>query len=403
MNETKSYARVALWSVFVNLFLVVMKYVLGETSGSLALKADAVHSFADVISALTMFVGIVISDRKTKTFPEGLYKVENLVALLSAFFILYAAYEIGSDALQARSVGTLSHLPQVIGGILIIIAVTFAFSRYELRVGLEVGSPSLVADAKHVYTDLMSTVVILVSIIGAYVGLSLDRYVALFVAVLVARTGVEIMIDAVKVLLDATLDYQTLDEIRKIMESHPDVAEVVNVGGRSSGRYKSVEISLQMHTRLLREAHEIVSHLEEEILDRWQEIDKIVVHYEPQHKETWLIAVPLKVEQESVPGPDAKLSDHFGEAPYFAILEKNMGSGHVSVKTCIGNPFRALDRHKGVKVAELIADQGMDEVITRANLEGKGSGYALEALQISHSVTSAATLEELQLTLARET
>ncbi len=403
MTKVTSYARVALCSVAVNLFLMALKYVLGEMSGSLALKADAVHSFADVISALTIFVGIVISDRKTRTFPEGLYKVENLVALLSALFMLYAAFQIGSDALHAQVLGELSHLPQVIGGILLILAVAFLFSRYELRIGLEAGSPSLVADAKHVYADLLSTAVILCSVIASQIGLSLDRYVALFVAVLVARTGFQIMIDALKVLLDATLDYRTLDEIRKIMESHPDVAEVVEVGGRSSGRHKSVEISLQMHTRLLREAHETVSHLEEDILDRWPETDKILIHYEPQKKETWRVAVPIEVVEGSKPEGNAKLADHFGEAPYFAVLSKNTLTGEVCVETYLDNPFRELGRQKGIKAAELLADHAVDEVITRANLAGKGSGYALEALQIAHSITSADTLTEVVSQLAQET
>ncbi len=403
MSKARSYAKVALCSVFVNLVLVALKYVLGEMSGSLALKADAVHSFADVISALTMFVGIVISDRKTKMFPEGLYKVENLVALLSALFILYAAFEIGSAALQTGNYSELTHLPRVVGGIVLIIGIAFVFSRYELRVGLDVGSPSLVADAKHVYTDLLSTGVILISIIGARLGYPLDRYVALFVAVLVARTGIQIMIDAVKVLLDATLDHRTLNEISKIMESHPDVAETVSVGGRSSGRYKYVEISLQMHTRLLREAHEIVSHLEEEILDRWPEIEKIVIHYEPRRKEKWRIAVPVEVRAYSPPDENTKLADHFGQAPYFAVLSKDAVTGQVGVETCLDNPFREVDRQKGVKAAELLAEYGVDEVIGRMNLDGKGAGYALEAFQIVHSVTSVEALPDLMDYLVRET
>jgi cation diffusion facilitator family transporter len=403
MSRARSYAKVALWSVFVNLVLVGIKYSLGEISGSLALKADAVHSFADVISALTMFVGIVISDRKTKTFPEGLYKVENLGALLSALFILYAAFEIGSAALQTGSYAELTHLPPVLGGIVLIIAIAFVFSRYELRVGLEVGSPSLVADAKHVYTDLLSTGVILISIIGAQFGYSLDRYVALFVAVLVARTGIQIMIDAVKVLLDATLDHQTLDEIRKIMESHPDVAETITVGGRSSGPYKYVEVSLQMDTRLLREAHEIVSHLEEEILDRWPEIEKIVIHYEPRRKEKWRVAVPVEVCDCLSPDENTKLADHFGQAPYFAVLSKDAVTGQVHVETCLDNPFREAERQKGVRAAELLAEYGVDEVIARMSLDGKGSGYALEAFQIAHSVTPLEALPDLMEHLAKET
>lgn len=397
-----SYARVALYSVALNLFLTVLKFGLGELSSSLALKADAVHSFADVVSAMTVFAGILISDRKTRTFPEGLYKVENLVALLSAFFILFAAYEIGSDALQAPTAAEQKHFPETIAGILLIVVVAYVFSRYELRIGLEVGSPSLVADAKHVYVDLLSTLVILFSILGARMGYSLDRYVAALVAMLVAVTGFRIMIDAIKVLLDATLDFRTLDEIRRIMENHPDVADVVMVGGRSSGRYKSVEITLQMHTRLLREAHTIVSHLEEEMLDRWPEIDKILIHYEPQQKETWRVAVPIQVEEGSEPTSNATLSDHFGEAPCFALLSKNTHTGKVCLETFLRNPFRDVERQKGVKAAELMADHEVDEVVTRANLTGKGSGYTLEALQVSHSLTSVRALPELMARLATE-
>ncbi len=398
----RSYSKVALYSCVVNAFLMGVKYLLGEISGSLALKADAIHSFADVVSSLTIFVGIIISDRKTETFPEGLYKVENLVALLSSFFILYAAFEIGSDAVTAQSFSELRRLPQVVGGILLIIAAAFIFSRYELRIGLEVGSPSLVADAKHVYTDLLSTAVILVSIFGAYLGYSLDRYVAFFVALLVTRIGFLIMIDAVKVLLDATLDHLTLDEIRKIMEHHPDVAEVVSVGGRNSGRFKFVEISLHMRTRLLREAHEIVSHLEEEILDRWPDIDRILVHYEPMHKEKWVIAVPVDGDEGEHPYDAIKLSDHFGEAPNFAVLSKDMITGKLSVGTYLENPFRDDERQKGVRVAEFLTGLQVDEIITRAHLTGKGSGYALEALQIAYSHTSAQTLAELVAHIAGE-
>jgi divalent metal cation (Fe/Co/Zn/Cd) transporter len=86
-NQMNGYAKVAIYSCLVNAALMVAKYFLGEASGSLALKADAIHSLADVVSSLTIFLGIVIADRKTKIFPQGLYKVENLVAMLSSLFI----------------------------------------------------------------------------------------------------------------------------------------------------------------------------------------------------------------------------------------------------------------------------------------------------------------------------
>jgi len=398
----QGYAKVAVYSCLLNLLLVGVKYSLGEISGSLALKADAIHSLADVVSALTIFVGIVISDRKTKTFPEGLYKVENLVALFSSLFIFYAAYEITSEAILGEASGPLEHVPVVIGGILFIILTAFLFSRYELRVGLEVGSPSLVADAKHVKTDLLSSLVILFGILGTSFGYPIDRYVALLVAVLVARMGYRILIESLKVLLDATLDHATLVGIRKILESHPDVTEVVSVGGRSSGRYKFVEVTLRLDIRLLREAHRITSDLEEEILDHWPNIDRLLIHYEPEQKDVVSVAAPLDVASDQSPTGTSGLSEHFGDARYFAIISKHMHKQTASIERFLENPFRDLEHRKGVKVAELLAEQGIDEVRTVRDLESTGAGYALLALEVDVFLTRSTTVAELLAELENE-
>lgn len=70
----KNCIKIALLSCLVNGFLTSAKLFLCEISGSMALKADAVHSLADVVSSLSILGGILISDRKTKTFPLGLCK-----------------------------------------------------------------------------------------------------------------------------------------------------------------------------------------------------------------------------------------------------------------------------------------------------------------------------------------
>lgn len=74
--------RVAILSLLVNLSLVGIKLALSSLSGSLALRADAVHSMVDVFGSTALILGIFISGRKSKSFPYGLYKVENLVAVI---------------------------------------------------------------------------------------------------------------------------------------------------------------------------------------------------------------------------------------------------------------------------------------------------------------------------------
>lgn len=392
---TQRYARVALYSCLVNGLLVVIKYGLGALSGSLALKADAIHSLADVVSTLTIFVGIVIADRKTKTFPEGLYKVENLVALVSSLFIFFAAYEIAREAVWGHAPAQIHNLPVVTAGIFFIILVAFLFSRYELRIGLEVGSPSLVADSKHVVTDLLSSFIILVGVLGTLLGYHLDRYAALVVAVVVGRMGLGILIDSLRVLLDATLDYPTLDGIRKVLESHPNITEVIAVGGRSSGRYKFAEITVAMDVKLLREAHRVISFLEEEILDRWPEIDRILIHYEPETRDLFLVATPVDLGESLTPSEQSRLSEHLGCAPYFALICKDRQERRTRLEELVRNPFVDLERKKGVKAAELLAELGADQVRTRADLEGKGAKYTLEALQIEVRHTEAETVADL--------
>jgi cation diffusion facilitator family transporter len=394
-NHMKSYVKVAVFSCLVNGFLMTAKYFLGEVSGSMALKADAVHSLADVVSSLSIVGGILISDRKTKTFPLGLYKVENLVALLSSFLIFFAAYEIASEALYVEHTGDIKNFGPLIAGVVFMLIVAYIYSKYELKAGLKAGSPSLVADAKHIATDMFSSLVILVAILGTHLGFPVDRYAAILVVAIVLRMGLTILIGSLKVLLDATLDYTTLNEIRAVLASHPLVKSVTSLGGRSSGRYKFVEANVKVDARLLRDAHAVVSHLEEDILDRWPDIDKILIHYEPEQKEFFEIATPVNTPEGTRPGLDSSLSEHFGEAPFFAVLKKEMRTGNVAFETFVANGFRNLERQRGVKAAEFLSEMGIDEVWTRVALDGKGAGYALEALGIDVRTTEATMLREL--------
>jgi cation diffusion facilitator family transporter len=391
----KTCVKVALLSCVVNGLLMSAKFFLGELSGSMALKADAVHSLADVISSLSILGGILIADRRTKTFPLGLYKVENLVSLGSSFFIFFAAYQIASEAAQGSPAEAIQNPGPVIAGVLVMLIVAYLYSQYELRAGLQAGSPSLVADAKHIAADVFSFLVVLAAILGTYLGVSLDRYAALVVVALVVYMGLTILVGSLKVLLDATLDYATLDSIRTVLAGHPLVTGINALGGRSSGRYKFVEANVRVDARLLRDAHEAVSHLEDEILDRWPEIDRILIHYEPEQKASILAAIPLDAAGKAQPGLDSPLSEHFGEAPCFALLRKDTLSGKVSFETFVENQSRNLDRHRGVKAAEFLADLGVEEVWGRAELLGKGAGYALEALGIDVLVVEALTLKQL--------
>ena len=277
----KSFAYVALLSVGFNILLVLLKYSLSILSGSIALRADAIHSLIDVLSSLGIFVGIKISERKSSNFPYGLYKVENLAALATSLFIFFAAFEIVKEIIHSDPTAIVSSIPIAILGLVVIIIMMFLFSRYELKVGRKAGSPSLVADAKHIGTDLLSSVGVMLALLLSLWKPNFDRFVAVIIIILIARLGWTILADSLKVLLDASIKEDILDDIRKVFFNFSDVKDVTQLSGRCSGRYKFVEAEIILDTEKLQDAHDISTAIEEEVYDCFPDVDKLLIHYEP--------------------------------------------------------------------------------------------------------------------------
>ena len=112
MNEEKTpdktpIVRIGIYSLAVNLILVAAKLSLSFVTGSLALRADAIHSLVDVFASIALILGLVISGRKSRNFPYGLYKVENLVSAIISLLLFFTAYEIVAEAISNRTAGTI--------------------------------------------------------------------------------------------------------------------------------------------------------------------------------------------------------------------------------------------------------------------------------------------------------
>ena len=74
-------ARVAWATIAVNIFLSLLNLAIALASGSLAVAAEMIHNLVDLVASVAVLAGVKISERKSRDFPYGLYKVENLVAL----------------------------------------------------------------------------------------------------------------------------------------------------------------------------------------------------------------------------------------------------------------------------------------------------------------------------------
>jgi cation diffusion facilitator family transporter len=392
MNEEKTLVktpmvRIGIYSLAVNLILVAAKLSLSFVTGSLALRADAIHSLVDVFASIALILGLVISGRKSRNFPYGLYKVENLVSAIISLLLFFTAYEIVSEAISNKAV-LVPYGGWVLAIVAILILVPFFFGRYELTVGRKYNSPSLIADGSQFRADVLGSSIVFIGLLAQLFGFPLDRIAAGIIALFIVYAAWGLLMNSMRVLLDASISHELIEKIRSVIEAEPAVSVVRSLVGRNSGRYIFVEADINMRITDLKKAHLTSEEIERKIRVEIPNIDRVLIHYEPQTKTQIRYAVPLS-------NREGQLSDDFGKAPYFAVIDIDNKQTMVLRQEIIANPFREIEKGRGIMVAEFLLKYKPDIVIAKESLLGKGPGYALAYAGTETLQTEAKSLEEL--------
>ncbi len=393
-KEAKQIEWVALYALLINFVLTGIKGVLAYFSGSLAVAASAIDSATDSVASLTILGGLKLSTRKSPTFPYGLYKIENVISVIMAMFIFFAGYEIVRNILSPGTKPptiTLGLIGWLSAGILI----TFLFGQYAIAIGKRTKSPTLIAEGRHRQVDVLSSLVVLLAVGLHYFGLDIhffgitvDHIAAGVILIFIGYAGWELLSDGMRVLLDASLDPETLDQIRKIIESQPMVTEVRRLAGRNAGRYRFLETEVVLRTDNLEKAHALSQHIEANIIKQMPLVERVVIHYEPQVREHMRIAVPLSDTMGHV-------SAHFGEAPYFAVALMRMADGNIERQEVVTNPHTKVPKAKGIRVAEWLIEQKVDVVVVKEDLRKKGPSYVFADAGVELQVSEANELNEV--------
>jgi cation diffusion facilitator family transporter len=304
----------------------------------------------------------------------GLYKLENVASVVIALFIFLAGYEILRETLSPKAAAPFIPFSYL----LLLLAATVAtlvFGRYALATGRKTGSPTLIAEGRHRQVDAISSVVVLVSAVFSYLkvpfsvfGVSVDQLGAVLILVFIVHAGWGLLSDGMRVLLDASIDFTTLDEIRKVIEREPLVSEVTSLVGRSAGRFRFIQATVALRTGDLQKAHRVSEQIEIKIRRQVPNLERVLIHYEPVEKPYRVIALPLE-------DASGKINRHFGEAPYFGVIRLRNADGRIEKQEVIENPHRSVETGKGIRVAEWLVEKGVDLVGMKEDLSKKGPGY----------------------------
>jgi cation diffusion facilitator family transporter len=278
-------------SVISNSFLILLKLFAGLLTGSISLIAEAIHSLIDLVAAIIAFVSVRVSDRPAdEQHPFGHGKAENISGVAEAVLIFVAAGIIIYEAIQRLITGrTLELLEIGIAIMAVSIVVNILVSRYLLRVSRATDSLALEADARHLTTDVIAMVGVLVGLaivrIGQLVGVNLnilDPIVAILVALLIMKTAYDITKKSFGGLMDIKLPKAEEDEITScIMEHGGKVVAFHDLRTRKAGSYRYIELHLVMPKNAsVEEAHRMCDHLEQDIRKRLSRTN-VTIHVEP--------------------------------------------------------------------------------------------------------------------------
>lgn len=283
--------RVALLSIGASIVTLCLKFGAYFLTDSVGLFSDAMESFvnltAGIVALLVLTVVAIPADDshpyghdKAEYFSSG---VEGALIIVAAISIIWAAWQ------RFASTVALHHLPLGVAISLVASAVNYGVAWYMLRAARAHDSITLEADAKHLMTDVWTS-------IGMVAGLSilifappawqvLDPLIAILIALNIIKTGIELLHRSLNGLMDATLPPEEMEEIRLAINGALDAMHSHNgLRSRKSGSRRFVEFNLLVPGEMsVADAHCLCDRLEEAIEGRLTRTS-VNIHVEPLEK-----------------------------------------------------------------------------------------------------------------------
>lgn len=283
-SATKEKRSIALTSVLAAIFLTTLKLIVGFATGSLGILSEALHSGLDLVASVITFFAVKFADQPADhEHHYGHGKIENYSALIETILLFITCAWIIYEAARRLIYSDVEIEVTVWSFIVVItsILVDISRSRALYRVAKKHDSRALEADALHFSTDIWSSFVVLIGLIGASFNFFYaDSIAALIVAFIVLSVTYKLGKKSFDALVDKAPE--GLNEIIKnIVDQIPEVKVSHDIKVRESGSTKFVDLNIHVDKNMsIQQAHEISHKVEKAITGRIKNIE-VMVHTEP--------------------------------------------------------------------------------------------------------------------------
>ena len=274
-----SSEKTALLAILVNFIVTVIRFFFGYWSGSTALIGDSWHHLKDVAGSASVYTAIKLAKIQNESFPYGLYKIEDLVALAMSILIFGVGYELLEEVILSPT-QEVQHVSYTIIAIIICLLIKFFFGRYEYHVAKQTHSPGLRADARHFLADVWGSLVILIGLFGEFINLHLEFFTTLIIVFIIWLNAGKTAIQAISSLMDIALPLKERKEIKEFLLTYTQVKDIMAIYSRKAGSKIFIELDLQLDALLNREAAEKLCHsLEKDLYNKYPQLARATIHY----------------------------------------------------------------------------------------------------------------------------
>jgi len=273
----------------VDLVLGVGKISTGFISNSQALIADGIHSLSDLGTDVVVLVAAKHANREAdENHPYGHGRIETLSTVILGVALIFVAIGIAIDA-TLRLISQEYMMPTNVALIVAMISIVAkeAIYHYTIHYAKKLKSKMLEANAWHSRSDSISSVVVVIGILGTMAGVEyLDALAAIVVSVIIIRIGWKFAWSSMQELVDTGLDQAVIEKINVIISNVSGVEDMHFLRTRSMGSDALVDVHIQVNAELsVSEGHQISETVRYQLISNIEEISDVMVHIDPEDDE----------------------------------------------------------------------------------------------------------------------
>jgi cation diffusion facilitator family transporter len=290
-SQSKSSIRkITVIGLITNIFLFLVKLLLGIFGRSQALTADAFHSLSDFTTDFSIIFGVKYwSKPPDENHPYGHGRIETVVTVFICAVLVMAALSLGYHAVISLK-GEQGESPEFIAfiGAALSIILKEVLYRWTSKIGKKEKSKALTANAWHHRTDALSSIPVAVAILISVINEKwafLDQVTALLVSLFILYAAYKILKSVLFEIMATGVSEKDKTEIKSIVQSIKGVKSMHKIRSRQMGSDWFIDLHIQVDGNMtVNKGHEIAESVKKALIEKGPDIIDVMVHIEPYEK-----------------------------------------------------------------------------------------------------------------------